>query len=563
MKFGKNGDLMRKVILGVFTLSLGIIIGAFVQPTQSADGVYGNLEKFKTVFNTAFRNYVEDVDANALTEKAIEGMLSELDVHSVYIPPEQKKKVDEDFQGHFHGIGVQFDMLEDSITVISPLSGGPSQKLGILAGDKIVKIDGENAVGIPRSDVPKRLKGPKGTLVTVDIYREGEEELLHFEITRDKIPDWSLDSKFMLEGTDIGYMSFNRFSATTHEEMMKAVSELSAQGMKKMILDLRGNPGGFLNQAYYMANEFLPKGDTIVYTNGRRKAFNETYISQTNGQLTDIPLIVLVDRGSASASEIVSGSIQDLDRGIIAGETSFGKGLVQRQYPLEDGSAFRITISYYYTPSGRSIQRPFKDKDKYRNLVGRLDLEEGFHFNQDDIKGKIVELMKENKEDGEEEAFNPDSLPIFQTKGGRTVFGGGGITPDYIVKRDTTKLQNMTVEYRKKRLMTIFADKWLKEDSGLKFREKYENDFNAFYNDFTLSNSDWEEFKEIGESKGIEWVEEDFEIDKSYIQTHIKADIANIVWTRHESRKVWTAIDRQLKNSIKLFPEAERILSMN
>ena len=558
-----NGEIMRRIIIGVFALSVGIIIGAFVQPGYSGDNIYQNLKKFETVFNVAYKNYVTDVQSGELVDEAIKGMLGHLDVHSVYIPPEQKKRVDEEFQGHFHGIGIQFDMLEDSITVISPLGGGPSEKLGILAGDKIVQIDGENAVGIPRGDVPKRLKGPKGTLVTVDIFREGESDLLHFEIIRDKIPDWSLDARFMIDGTDIGYLKFNRFSAKTHQEMMDAVAHLKTKGMKKMILDLRGNPGGYLDQAFYMANEFLPVGDTIVYTEGRRAAFNETKISRRDGRLQDIPLIVLVNRGSASASEIVSGAIQDLDRGIIAGETSFGKGLVQRQYPLEDGSAFRITISYYYTPSGRSIQRPFKDKDKYRNLVGRLDLEEGFTFNQEDIKEKIFDLLKEeNDEKGLGEDFNLDSIPIFHTRNGRTVFGGGGITPDYIVKYDTTKLSDFTVSVARKRLMTIFADKWLKEDDGRSLRSKYENDFTGFLRDYEVNKDTWEEFEDLVDSKGIEWNDEEFEKDKDYISTYIKADMANIIWSRHEQRQVWTSIDRQLKKSVELFPEAKRILSL-
>lgn len=569
---------MKKIIFGTFTISLGIIIGVFVQPSISGDNVYQEFEKYKTVFNTAYRNYVEDVEADKLTEGAIKGLLNKLDVHSVYIPPEKKKEVDEDFQGHFHGIGVQFDILEDSITVISPLSGGPSEKLGILAGDKIVKIDGDNAVGIDRGEVPKRLKGPKGTLVTVDIFRNGVDTLIHFDIIRDKIPSWSLDARFMIDETDIGYIKFNRFSQTTHQEMMEAVGELKSQGMKKLILDLRYNPGGYLNQAFLMAEEFLSPGDTVVYTKGRRDSFNSAYTSRGKGSLRDLPVIALINQGSASASEIVSGAIQDQDRGLVVGETSFGKGLVQRQYDLPGESAFRITISYYYTPSGRSIQRPFKDKDAYQRLVGRLELEDGQKM--EDALAKLGELADSTGKD-------LDSL-IYYTKKGRKVFAGGGITPDYIVK-ETRLLEDFTVELRKARLFTIFADQYLNNE-GQKVKEKFgkysgaleipEDDislnrdevielqkksrelFIDFYRNYELDDEAWDKFKQMAKEKEIEWNDEQFEIDEDFIITRIKTDMANIIWSRHESRQMSTIIDKQLKRAIELFPEAEKIVSM-
>ncbi len=559
---------MKKWIFASFALSIGIIIGVFVQTSYSDDNVYKHIGKFQRVFSTAYQNYVEELESTKMIEDAIEGMLEGLDVHSVYIPPEKKKAVDEDFKGHFHGIGVQFDVLEDTIIVITPLAGGPSERLGIQSMDKIVKIDGETAVGIPRGDVPKRLKGEKGTLVTVDIFREGEDSLIHFEIIRDKIPQWSLDSRFMMDGTDIGYMKFNRFSATTHDEMIEAVTYLKKQGMKKLVLDLRYNPGGFLEQAFQMADDFLARGDTIVYTKGRKKQFDQVYRSRSDGLLQDIPLIVIINQGSASASEIVSGAVQDLDRGIVAGVTSFGKGLVQRQYDLKDGSAFRVTISYYYTPSGRSIQRPYKDKEKYRKLVGRLEMEEGFHPDQADLlklfkeqyeKDTVTDELKDiiSYEEGE---FNLDSLPIYYTRAGRTVFGGGGVTPDYIVKADTSRLSDFSVKLRKKRMATVFADKWL-NSGGEYIKEKYEDDFISFYRNWEPSQKAWDSFKNLTEDKKIKWNQEEFEKDKRWLITNIKADLANIMWTRHQSAQIWRTIDRQLEKSIKLFPEAEKLIS--
>ncbi len=540
---------MKKIMIVSFLVSIGIIIGLFVQPSVSGDNVYANFKKFQTVYNTAYSNYVEEVDVNKMTEEAIKGMLKTLDVHSVYIDPEDKKAVDEDFQGHFFGIGIQFEIIQDTITIVSPLAGGPSEKLGMKALDKIVKIDGEDAVGIPQNSVPKKLKGPKDTKVTVDIKRNGVDSLITYEIIRDKIPDWSLDSKFMIEDSDIGYMKFSRFSATTHSEMIEAYNELAKQGMKKLILDLRYNPGGYLNQAFMMANEFLSRGDTIVYTEGRRAEFNETYQAQRDGRLKQIPLIVLINQNSASASEIVSGAVQDLDRALVVGETSFGKGLVQRQYDLEDGSGFRITISYYFTPTGRSIQRPFKDGDAYRSLEGRLDLEDGTTLVD------AISKLKEMKKDTDE---NIDSL-IYYTRKGRQVFAGGGITPDYIITGDTSKLQEMTVKLRMDRINSIFADKFL-NGNGQNFSTNY-SDFSKFFNEFKLSKKDWSDFKDLVVENGIEWNEEEYQIDKEYIETLLRASIANIKWTRHEQRKVYTKYDRQLLKAIEMFPEAEKLVS--
>jgi len=548
---------MKKIVFGIFAVTVGIIIGLFVQPTYSGDNIYAQFNKFRVVFNTAYKNYVSDLSAETMMEDAIKGMLGELDVHSVYINEEKMKKVEEDFTGHFHGIGIQFDYLEDSITVISPLAGGPSAALGIQSGDKIVMIDDSNSVGISRSDIPKRLKGPKGTLVTVDIFREGESDLLHFEIIRDVIPNESLNAKYMFDGTDIGYISFGRFSATTHDEFMLAASELSSKGMKRMILDLRGNPGGYLTQAFKMANEFLPRGDTIVYTKSRLPQNDQRFIADGRGMYLEIPLIILINPGSASASEIVSGAVQDRDRGLVVGRTSYGKGLVQRQYPLDDGSAFRLTISYYYTPSGRSIQRPFKDKDKYRSLFGRLELEEGYNLDQaiENIRTKL----KDSAHVAEE--INLDSLPIFHTRSGRTVLGGGGVTPDYIVMPDTSKIQEFTVKLRRKRIFTIFADTYLKGD-GKFIRKEYQNDFISFYQNFTLDNIAWNDFKHLVESRDIEWDEEQFNIDKDYIELSINSNIANIVWNRYNQIQMYHKIDKQIKKAIELFPEAIKISNL-
>jgi carboxyl-terminal processing protease len=537
-------------IIAAVSIIAGVFIGIVFQPLISGDNIFSGIKKFNFVLNTAYKNYVDDVDSHKLVESAIKGMLNELDVHSVYISKDDMKGVKEDFEASFDGIGIEFDVIHDTITIISPITGGPSEALGILAGDKIVKIDGENAIGIKRSEVPKKLRGPKGTKVTVDIKREGVSELIVFEITRDKIPLYTVDASYIMDGADIGVVIINRFAATTFEEMKTALRTLKKQGMKKLILDLRGNPGGFLAQAFFVADEFLKGGDTIVYTKGRKPEFEDAYMSTPGGEFEDIPLIVLVNTGSASASEIVAGAIQDLDRGLILGTTSYGKGLVQRQYDVGDGSAFRITTSKYYTPSGRCIQRPYKDKDKYRHLKGRLDLEEGnYIINSID---KIKEHLKKTEE--KEEEINVDSLPIYYTKSGRIVLGGGGVTPDIIVKMDT--LTNLGRQIARKNIYNEFINDFVDVKS---IKNIYGDNFKKFFKKYKVPQKMIDDFIKLAEKKGIEWNDEEYEKDKDYYITSLKAYVAKAIWNRSKFVQVFSKIDNQLKKASVSFPEVVKI----
>lgn len=548
---------MRKYVVLPVAIVAGLLLGIFIEPLFSGDNVFDEIKKIDKVLNTAVKNYVEDVDPQKLSEAAIKGMLGELDVHSVYISAEEMKGVNEDFQGNFEGIGVEFDIINDSLTVVSPIVGGPSEQAGIQSGDKIIKVNGENVVGISRSDVPKKLKGPKGTKVVLDVKRSGKKDLLTFTIIRDKIPLNSVDGKFIIDGTDIGVIEINRFAQTTYDEMIQALRELKAQGMKKVILDLRGNPGGYLNQAQYVADEFLPGGDTIVYTIGRKPEFNEVYVAASGNEFENIPLIIMINEGSASASEIVSGSIQDHDRGLIVGETSFGKGLVQRQYPIGDGSAFRLTIAKYYTPSGRCIQRPYKDKDKYRHLVGRFEPEEGDYVYDGYNKilkqvGRINDTTKDVKD-----KIDLASLPLFKTEHGRTVFGGGGITPDYIVKSDT--ITRMSAEIRGKRLFFEFADDYIKTN---KLKEKYSNNYEEFLHKFKLSSADMKAFKNLCEKNDIKWDEKSAKADEDFYEISIKATIARSLWDRNKFLQIFSTMDKQVLKAIDLFPQAEGMMKM-
>lgn len=528
--------MSKKLILpiSIILLALGIFVGMKIQNAVSDDKISSQVRKFNDALEVTSRYYVDDVDSQKLTEDAIKGMLQGLDPHSVYISADQLKRVNEDFQGSFEGIGVEFDIVNDTLTIVSPISGGPSEKLGILAGDKIVKIDGISSVKIARDDVPKKLKGPKGTKVNVTIVRAGMNEPLEFEIVRDKIPIYSVDASFMYNN-EIGYVKVSRFAATTYDEFLKAMNELKNQGMKKVILDLRGDPGGYLDQAFKMASEFIPKGQKIVYTKSRIKDFNEEYLSE-GGSFTDIPLIVLVNGGSASASEIVSGAIQDWDRGLILGETTFGKGLVQRQFDLPDGSAFRVTTARYYTPSGRLIQKSY----------------EGGKYIDQPLSDIVGENLEHQNDKGD------SARPEFKTSGGRTVYGGGGITPDYIVKLDT--LTDYSVQLRRLNLFYILTERYMGNN-----RKNIEANYKTpmeFRDNFNVDESMLSELRNMASEKEITFNQEQYDKDLDFIKTSIKFQIARDLWGNSAGYMVFVNNDDQFLKAVTLFDDAIKLAKL-
>ncbi|MBN1632893.1 MAG: S41 family peptidase [Ignavibacteria bacterium] len=519
--FQKN----KVIIIGVIVLVAGVLIGMKIQDSISDDKVTAQVKKYGEVLSLVSQYYVDTIDTQKLTETAISGLLTELDPHSVYINQEQLKRVNEDFQGSFEGIGVEFDIINDTLTIVSPISGGPSEKLGILAGDRIVKIDGVSCIKIPREDVPKKLRGKKGTKVTVTILRGGSPVPLEFEITRDKIPLYSVDASFMYDN-EIGYLKVSRFSSTTYDEFKQALLKLSSKGMKKLVLDLRSNPGGFLDQAFKMASEFIPNGKKIVYTQGRMPVFNEVYNS-SGGVYTGVPLVVLVNGGSASASEIVAGAVQDWDRGLIIGESTFGKGLVQRQFDLSDGSAVRVTTSRYYTPSGRLIQKPYAH-GKYENNEGQ---------NIPDISDTIK--------------------PVFKTNGGRDVFGGGGITPDIIVKLDT--LTGYTVQLRRLNLIYEYTENYMKSMRNT-IENKYK-DYMDFVRDFEVTDNMLEGLSALATGRDVAFDEVAFERDRRFIIVLIKSQIARDIWGNDGSYAVFMFDDEQFLKAISSFDQAVDFLN--
>jgi carboxyl-terminal processing protease len=520
----------------VLLVLLSLVAGAMLNFLFSSDNIYEQLTKFKDVLSITEKYYVDDVDTQKLTEAAINGLLNQLDPHSVYIPSSQLQRVTEEFQGSFEGIGIEYQVLNDTLLVVSPIVGGPSEALGIQAGDKILKINDTSAIRITQQGVQEKLRGPKGTKVKVSILRSGYPDLLEFEITRDRIPLYTVDPAFMLD-EQTGYINVSRFAAKTYEEFMAAMNKLKQAGMRRVILDLRYNAGGYLEQAFKLANEVIPQGKKIVYTKGRRPEFDEEFIADGSGHFLDLSIVVLVNYGSASASEILAGAIQDWDRGLVVGESTFGKGLVQRQFDLKDGSAFRLTTARYFTPSGRLIQRPYgEDRVKYQRDA----------YDRDSVEGE--NLMHQVEKDS--------TRPKYKTSGGRTVYGGGGITPDYIVKAD--RLSEYSVQLRSKLVFLAFGDAYV-DAHGREVKERFGKESAAFASQFEVTDDMLTDLRALARSKNIEFKKEQYDKDLRFIKAFMKASIAKSIWGNEGSTRVMLSVDNQFQEARSLFPEAERI----
>jgi len=447
MEYKNKGIAIYYPVIIAVAVVIGILIGRFYSGSNTENRfiIIPKANKLDNVLNYIENEYVDNIAKSDIIEWTIPKILENLDPHSQYIPAIELQKVNEPLEGNFSGIGIQFNMLNDTLVVIQTVPNGPSQKVGILAGDRIIKVDGEDVAGVdmPSDSIVSRLRGPKDTRVIVEISRRNVDNLLRFDITRDNIPLYSVDVTYMIK-PEIGYMKLNKFSATTEEEFVEAITRLRESGLKKLILDLRENGGGYMNAAVFIADQFLNGNELIVYTQGKARE-KQDFTSAPGGLCTDLEIAVLIDEYSASASEILAGAIQDNDRGIIIGRRSFGKGLVQEQKPLSDGSAIRLTIARYYTPTGRSIQRPYSnDLDDY--YYG--DMNERF------LHGEMA-IADSNK-------FN-DSLK-FTTPQGRIVYGGGGIMPDIFVPIDTIGISDYYVDVRNQGLIYRYSLKYADEN---------------------------------------------------------------------------------------------------
>ena len=516
---------MKKVFL-VILLSISAITFAQnkINPSETT-------QKLATTMYIIDNFYVDSTDMPKLTEEAITAMLKSLDPHSAYIAAKDVQKANEELVGSFEGIGVTFQILRDTILVVSAVPGGPSEKVGIMAGDRIVTIDGEDAFGkkVNNEYVTKHLRGEKGTKVVLGIKRGDDPELIDFEVIRDKIPLNSINSYFMVD-KKIGYIKLDKFAQQSVEEFENALKDLKKQGMQSLIFDLRGNSGGYLQTAFGLGNEFLGSDKTVVFTEGL-KSPKQIFATDQDGNFRDGRLVVLIDEGSASASEIVSGAVQDWDRGVLIGRRSFGKGLVQRPFNLPDGAQIRLTTARYYTPTGRCIQRSYEkgSEDYFKEMTKRL--EHGEYYHADSIK-------------------LADSLKYYTLNSHRTVYGGGGIMPDIFMPVDTTYSSKLFTDLVRKNVFNSYCI-----DYVLANREKIHNDYPEFakYNKkFNVDDAMMEDFKKVAEQKEVKWDEEQFERSKEWIKLRIKAMIAQNVWDIDKFYQVVMKDDKMILKAIEI-----------
>lgn len=515
------------LIIGI-SIAAGILIGFYMPHPQT--GLYTNFppsnDKLSRVLDIIESDYVDTVNRNALIEEAIPVMLRKLDPHSVYIPASDLAQANEPLQGNFDGIGVSFNMLTDTVLIISTISGGPSEKAGIIPGDKIIFVNDSLIAGksMPDEDVVKMLKGPRGTKVDLKIERNGAPDLLPFTIIRDKIPIYSVDVSYMMSD-DVGYIKISTFAVTTHDEFKKGLRELKDQGMKKLILDLRGNSGGVMDAATQIADEFLPEGKLIVFTMGKSTPRQDVKAT-SQGDFETGELVVLIDEWSASASEILAGAVQDNDRGTIIGRRSFGKGLVQEPVMFRDGSGMRLTIARYYTPTGRSIQKPYDEGvDKYYEDLGNRMMHGEFE---------------------EADSIRQDDSLRYTTPGGKVVYGGGGIMPDIFVPLDTTGVTDYFIAIRNTGLLYRYALKYT-EDNRETLRKI--NELPALSKWLDEQNL-LAKFVVYAGQNGVPAKKDQIAVSGNIIAVQLKAYIARNMLDNKGFYPIWQEIDRTLLDAL-------------
>ncbi len=527
-------------------LASGVLLGLYLNVGKTSSDPeekrflsigFDRYDKVGDIVNFIMESYVDSLNREELTDEVIVNLLENLDPHSSYIPASAFREMNDPLMGSFDGIGIEFNMITDTVVVINPIPGGPSETVGLRAGDRIIIVEGDTIAGMEMNtrNVVKRLKGPKGTKVNILVQRRGIDDLLEFTITRDKIPSYSLDIAYMIDSTT-GYIKLGQFSATTHQEFLQAMERLKREGMEQMILDLRGNGGGFLEASIQLSDELLKPESLIVYTEGENRPKTHAY-ARRNGSFESQPLAILIDEWSASASEIVAGAVQDHDRGLIIGRRSFGKGLVQEQMQLGDGSALRLTVARYYTPSGRSIQKPYDNgsEEYYADFMQRML--DGELEHSDSIK-------------------NIDSLR-YETTSGRVVYGGGGITPDIFVPIDTEertpyfiKLANMGLIYR---FAFDYAD--IHRDELKKYKDAAE-----YVSDYQIDNAVLRDLIAFGEENDVNYNESEYLAARQVIQSQLKAYIGRNVFGNEAFFPVINKDDHAVLRALEAF-QSENLIS--
>lgn len=538
------------ILPAIIIVLVGTLFGMKLEASLSGENTFDQLRKLKDAYVIINQQYVDDVSSEEVVENAIQGMLEGLDPHSSYISREDLAELQESYQGSFGGVGIWFEMLRDTARVISTVSDGPSESAGILAGDRIITINDSAAVGMTADQVRDRLKGRIGTDVRVTVRRAltGREHSL--TITRDRIPLYTVDASYMVDDRT-GYIRINRFAMTTYEEFLEALEDLKADGMQRLVLDLRSNPGGIMESAVRMVDEMLAGDEMIVYTRGRDAAAEASFRSRRGGRFADAPIIVLVNEYSASASEIVAGALQDHDRALVVGQRTFGKGLVQNQFPLPDGSMLQMTVAHFYTPSGRLIQTPYESGDQ-----------------QDYIEQKFKDYNASTFDPSTYIESIPDSLR-FRTANGRTVFGGGGILPDYVVARDSAYVLRLVTGSG---VDAVYGREWF-ADNEQSLRMQWTDRQDAFVSTFTVSQEMWNGFVEFMTDNGITLVDSAEEASvpearlartelaeyRPQLETYLKGRIAQELYGSSAWFDVYKNVDPELTSALSLWDRAETL----
>ncbi len=545
-KINNSKFAVRVPIIIAITLAAGIQIGAtFFGKKDFAGDVTKSSSKFKEILTYIERSYVDEVDTDSLADYGITKMLEKLDPHTVYLPKEESEFEMSQLQNGFDGIGVEFSIFKDTVYVVTPLSGGPSELVGIQSGDAIISANGVSLTekDLSNNTVFTNLRGKRGTEVNLKIKRRNYPGLLDFKVIRDKIPTFSLDAAYIMPDGITGYVKINRFSETTYDEFYDNLKDLKGKGMKRLLLDLRGNPGGYLERATAIVDEMVGGKGVIVYTDGKDDRNDRRINAGHKGIFEEGPIVVLVDEGSASASEIVSGSLQDYDRALVVGRRTFGKGLVQAPITLSDGSELRLTISRYYIPSGRSIQKPYQ--------LGHIEE----YMDELDERGKNGEYMIAD-------SIKNNPKMQFKTSGGRTVYGGGGITPDIFVPRDTTYFSRYLMELYGQNILREYALEYVTNHKS----ELEKMGFAKYLKTFNVSDAMLKNLTGMGTKLGIVYRDKEFQRSKAYIQEQIKALIARTVWKEsakkglnNEYFEVVNQDDLMIKTALNNFSKADAL----
>lgn len=534
--------MLNRIIVNIIVLASLI----FSIDIYSNDDLKNEIDKINQVIKAASGSHVDNVESKKLVDAAIRGLLKELDPYSYYFTAEELEDIANRRAGSYYGVGFNSLWFNDTLQVVNISGNSPAEFAGVEIGDKILRINGIRIIGKDKDEVEKMFKGDKNVPLSFDILKPLTNEIKNVRLRKVKLPLNSVDASYIVDGTNIGYIAINRFMNSTYYEVLDSLTTLSEMGMEKLIIDLRGNPGGLIDQTYMIADEFISDGEDIIITKGKDPQFNLRYKSSPSGKFERIPVVLLIDSATISAPEIFAGAIQDLDRGIIVGKTSFGKGVVQNPIQLSDGSELWLTVAKYFTPSGRSIHKDTLEKKSPNNRIeDRFILKDGMIFSQS------VDVMPEY-------GYN-DSVPVYASKHGRPIYGGGGITPDYYVEESA--FSDFSLQLINKNILVKAAIDFMlhKGDSLIEY---YYDNYQEFYNKFEVDGKTLHNLKYYAEINKIDWEDDSYFRDEDLIKVSIKSIIAGLIWSNNEKYQIFNSKSNQFQKAVEVMPVAEKILDL-